>query len=447
MITKAERTEGVNIILVAAFDRFSRNEEAILTKKRLKSKGIYVVSATQQTDPDSAAGEFVEGMMMQISKFENDLRKSKCMAGMKECLERGYWFSKPPLGYDKRKENRQHIVTVNATGELLRQAFTWKAEGAADVEIVRRLKGMGLAIHKQRLSEIFHNPFYCGKIQHDLLGDKIVQGKQELLVSEELFNKVNGIHGNCGYTHAKETPMYPLKRHLICNDCGHFLTGYEVKAKQCDYYKCNTPGCRSNHNIAKIHTSYADLLTIYTIPQELIPVFKEVLKKVFKERNEGQDQLHKEFSKQVTEYANQIKDINVKYALGKISEEVHKDAIADLKEKKAIVEAELEKVKEKLSNLDKSVDATLQIACKIRDLWQSADFHVRQKLQWLVFPNGVYYVKGNDSYRTDNENSVFATFRKLSTTYKDTCTKKEPLLSDSYGLVAETGLEPATSGL
>lgn len=32
---------------------------------------------------------------------------------MVECLRNGNWYSKPPLGYDKLKVGREHVLTVN----------------------------------------------------------------------------------------------------------------------------------------------------------------------------------------------------------------------------------------------------------------------------------------------------------------------------------------------
>ena len=53
MIAEVARDKEINIILVYSFDRFSRaGYEAMMTKAYLKAKGIYVVSATQATDPD-----------------------------------------------------------------------------------------------------------------------------------------------------------------------------------------------------------------------------------------------------------------------------------------------------------------------------------------------------------------------------------------------------------
>jgi DNA invertase Pin-like site-specific DNA recombinase len=75
MIAEVARDKEINIILVYSFDRFSRTgTEAIMTKAYLKTKGIYVVSATQATDPDSAAGEFMENIIFLFNQFENSLR-------------------------------------------------------------------------------------------------------------------------------------------------------------------------------------------------------------------------------------------------------------------------------------------------------------------------------------------------------------------------------------
>ena len=37
---------------------------------------------------------------------------------------------------------------------------------------------------------------------------------------------------NAGYEHKEITEPFPLKRHIICSDCGGYLTGYTVKARR-----------------------------------------------------------------------------------------------------------------------------------------------------------------------------------------------------------------------
>lgn len=87
---------------------------------------------------------------------------------------------------------------------------------------------------------------------------------------------------NAGYEHKEITEPFPLKRHIICSDCGGYLTGYTVKARGRDYYKCNKKGCKSNHSTEKLHQKYINLLNEYNIPDELIPILTDVLRKVLK---------------------------------------------------------------------------------------------------------------------------------------------------------------------
>lgn len=239
MIKDVAKNPTVNMILCYTYDRFSRaGVEGIVTKQYLKQKGIYVTSVTQETDPDSVVGELMENIIFLFAQFDNNQRKMKCEAGMEDCLRAGNWYSRPPLGYDKRKEGKAHILKVNAVGELLRQAFQWKVEeDITDVQIVERLKGLGLSTNKDKISQVFHNPFYCGYIRHALLGSEVVKGNQEILISEAIYNKVNGIVTHRDYTHAKVTPDFPLKRHVVCSECGGFLTGYKASKRNTKYYK------------------------------------------------------------------------------------------------------------------------------------------------------------------------------------------------------------------
>ena len=437
MIAKVADDKEINIILVYSFDRFSRaGNEAIMTKAYLKSKGIYVVSATQATDPDSAAGEFMENIIFLFNQFENNLRRDKCVTGMTEYLRKGYWYSKPPLGYDKKKVGKEHILTVNDKGKILKKAFMWKAtEDVSDVEIVERLKRLGLQIDRKHLNKILHNPFYCGYIVHSLLGDEKVKGKQEVLIDEAIFNKVNGSHSP--YEHREVTEEFPLKRHLICSDCGGYLTGYTVKAKGRTYYKCNKIGCKSNHSTDKLHQKYIALLSEYRVPKELIPILSKVLKKVFSEFNTNKEEEHTKLLKRQTECHKKISSVKVRYGLGEIDEGVYKETTKHLYAELAVIEQGIEEASKNLSNLAAYIDETIALSCKLGTLWNEGDFTTRQKLQKLVFPSGVLFDKENDDYRTDNENKVFKIFRRFTETYrgeKEKATSNFHCLSPSVGM-------------
>ena len=298
---------------------------------------------------------------------------------MTDCLRKGNWFSKPPLGYNKVKVEKDHILTVNETGRILRNAFIWKAtEGIGDIEIVQRLKELGLSIDRKHLNKILHNPFYCGYIQHSLLGDEIIKGNQEILIDEATFNKVNGI-SNTGYEHKKITEPFPLKRHIICSDCGGYLTGYTVKARGKDYYKCNKKGCKSNHSTEKLHQKYINLLNEYNIPDEYIPILTDVLRKVFEEYNQNKGETKKVLLKRKTECENQINAVKVRLGLGEINSEIYTATMGELNSRLAEVKRGLEDAGKNLSNMMKYINQTIEMSCKLGSLWNDSNFVDRQK--------------------------------------------------------------------
>ena len=356
---------------------------------------------------------------------------------MVECLRNGNWYSKPPLGYDKLKVGREHVLTVNEKGKILRNAFVWKAtEGIGDIEIVQRLKGLGLVIDRKHLNKILHNPFYCGFIQHSLLGDEVIKGNQEILIDEATFNKVNGI-SNAGYEHKEITEPFPLKRHIICSDCGGYLTGYTVKARGRDYYKCNKKGCKSNHSTEKLHQKYINLLNGYNIPDEFIPILRDVLRKVFEEYNQNKGETKKVLLKRKTECENRIKAVKVRFGLGEINSEIYTATMSELNSRLAEIRRDLEDAGKNLSNMMNYINQTIEISCKLGSLWNDSDFSNRQKIQNLVYPSGIYFDKKNDDYRTENENEVFKIFRRFTAVCegeKEKATTDFARLSPSVGM-------------
>ena len=148
-------------IVVYSLDRFSRTgDNAIWLSRQLRDLGIQIVSVTQPIDTNNPAGVLQQNILFLFSQYDNDLRRQKTIAGMKEKLLQGVWPCGAPMGYDNITINGQKSVAINEKGKLLRKAFIWKAnEGVTMVEIIKRLETQGLKVSHQRMSEILENPF------------------------------------------------------------------------------------------------------------------------------------------------------------------------------------------------------------------------------------------------------------------------------------------------
>ncbi len=214
--------EAISYIIVYSLERFSRNDNSIWLSGQLRKFGVEIVSVTQPIDTSGPSGQMQQKMLFLFGEFDNQLRKQKCMAGIKEMLLRGDWPTLQPLGFDSIKVNGKRRISVNQKGKLLRQAFHWKAdEGLSNQAICARLAEKGLKLNHQRISEIFRNPFYCGMMVHNMLEGKAVIGNHEPLVSRELFLRVNGLldQNTHGYSIKEENEEIPLKRFIHCSDC------------------------------------------------------------------------------------------------------------------------------------------------------------------------------------------------------------------------------------
>ena len=219
----------------------------------------------------------------------------------------------------------------------------------------------------------------------------------EALIDEVIFNKVNGI-SNAGYEHKKITDDFPLKRHIICSECGGYLTGYTVKARGKNYYKCNTKGCKNNNSAEKIHAEYVALLNSYKIPQEWILALSDVFRKVFREHNDMKDEERRTLLKRRTECKQKIDKLKIRFGLDEISEDIYNASVRHLNTELAEIERSLESASQNLSNMEKFVDKAVLMCCQLGNLWIDGDFESRQELQKLVFPSGILLDKENGNY-------------------------------------------------
>ena len=455
MIGEVLNDPEYNQIIVFDYDRFSRNsEDGIVYKAKVRRCGINVKSVNQPIDSNNVLAEQIENILIIIAEIENAMRRHKCHDGMVKCINRGEWYSRPPLGYDSSKVDRHHVISVNEKGRILRNAFVWLSNEPeiSQYEILRRLKVLGLDLSKQRLSSILRNSFYCGRLEHKYLeledsDKKYIMGVQEPLISEALFDKVqeilDGNHAN--YEHQDETPKFPMKRFVFCAKDNHLMTGYTTKNN--DYYKCAVKGCKTNVKASELHGQYAELLNTFVLPETIIPLFKKVLVKKFGEKEAMNVEATDNYKKNLATLKTKLKNIKMRFAEGEIDKDVYDEASKEMTMRIHEVEKSLEEVGVKYSNLERYIDTSISIASQLGYYWLKQDFQLCQKIQKLTFPDGIMWDGERKIFRTENCNEYLAKIGFLRMSVADLENKKRDKSCDLSRLVAGGGLEPPTSGL
>ena len=110
-------------------------------------------------------------------------------------------------------------------------------------------------------------------------------------------------------------------------------------------------------------------------------------------------------------------------------------------------EAELKRCSVACSNLSEYTAKTLEIASALGSEWEKFNFGICQKIQKLVFPEGVLWDNENRVARTENMNPFFAKIALAVRSIRDLETTKKDNHNELSCLVAGEGLEPPASGL
>ncbi len=417
MIKAIKKNREATHIIISQADRFSRNAgQGISILNELVKNNITVVEAISGLDTSTPEGLMMMQVKICMSQWDNTNRTNKFQSGINHCFECGIFIGKSPVGYDKSGKSINTQYTINEKGLLIRKAFKWKLQGMCNFEIINKLETYGYHVSKQTLHKILTNPFYAGKIVHKRLHYKIVDGKHPAIISYEEFLRVQKIlSGKTGvYQHQKETPQYPLKHYVRCSIDNTPFTGYTKKGIV--YYKCNKTGCKTNVSAKSMHKKYSEILDTFQIPTNMIDLVKQVISnKIGEDDMETKEELTL-LKKNKTEIENRIKNIKLRFAEGTIEEDIYQIGIQDNQNKLDNILLEIDKANSKLSNSQKDVDDILVICCSLGSLWKETSLQTCQKLQNLIFPNGILWDKKIGNYRTIEINQALELIVNISNT-------------------------------
>ncbi len=440
--------EKISFILVYSLDRFSRTgDSAIYIASGLKKTGVNIMAVTQPIDTNSHAGALQQNIQFIFSKYDNDLRRQKTIDGMREKLLRGEWIGHAPTGYSFIKGVKKQTIVINEKGELIKQAFVWRADRMTYAQIVDKLKHLGLNLPMQTCTDIFRNPFYCGFIAHNLLNGEVVRGKHPALIDEALFLRANEANHTDSYKISKANDNLPLKVFVKDADSGAPFTGYLVKKKGLYYYKVNKVGIKINRSIHIMHSKFKELLSNYTIDSTHIEPLEIQLRCTWENLTETNTSEKKALSLKLNGVEEEFYNIRKRHAIGTISLDVYEQFSQEIKENREAILKQLAILDEELSNPKELIHFICKLASNLAPIWEFGDYYQKQVFQNTMFPKGLVYDSKIEHYRTPIVNEVINYIADLSGNLKEHGNHVPYFFAVKYGSVPGVGIEPTISCL
>jgi len=452
-------------ILIYKMSRFSRTGgAAIAIAELLYTLGVHLIEVTSGRSTLTETGKIDIYLSLLEARKENINKLEQTVPGMKKHLEKGNWLGSTPMGYDQygprvkdyTKVRPEQKIVLNNEGKILQKAWQWKLQGMGDVEISIKLQSLGLKINPKKLSPMWRNPFFCGICRNKMLGGDVVEGNWEKMVSREDFlilnDRLDGKREK--YKIENANSARPLNGHIYCSECGSKMVGYEVKKKKLHYYKCLKCSTVSiNANTTKkarkegANDLFLKLLSSYELKELLKGPFKEQLELTFDAVNSEQIEDAKILNEQLAIKQEELKKLNRNYAINGLDVNIYNEIKAELDNKINDIKAMLQGCSVNTSNLKKYIDTSIDVVQNISKYWHYGDIDIKQKIQKLVFPEGLSIDVKNRAYLTNNVNSVFSLINGLSSVSD----KKEKELvqknPEKFLVVAGTRVELVTSGL
>ena len=256
----------IGAVVVYHTNRFARDARDHLNVTfTLGGSGIRLHSVQERLE-DTPAGRFIQTMLAGANQLDNEQRADRCKAGMRAAVEKGRWPFPAPLGFHNARNDRSEATLVHDPkhAPLIEEAFRLYATGLhSKQDVLNKVTSMGLRTAEgakltlHDFSKMLRRPIYAGWIVVEKWGLR-VQGNFELIVSQELFDRVQLVaddrRPNRPKRHVRDRADLPLRGALRCGSCGHTMTGYFATGRlggKFGYYGCHNKQCGNRVTVPK----------------------------------------------------------------------------------------------------------------------------------------------------------------------------------------------------
>lgn len=459
-IKRMRGSKDGRFLFFTKWDRFSRNtSEAYQMISNLNKLNITPQAIEQPLDLRVPENKLLLAIYLSTPEVENDRRALNVTYGMRRAIKEGRLMGIAPYGYINRskEDGKKYVAVKEPEATNMIWAFKQVAKGHLPTAVVLKQMNMreGRKLTKNSFIEALRNVAYIGKIFLKAYNDeeeRIVEGKHEALISEELFMKVQNI------LHRKSNKdiflpagriinedRYPLRGLLLCPICNKNLTASSAKgrSKHYYYYHC-TISCGFRHNSEIINDLFIEELAKFSFANGAEKILKTILLQNFSLASNGLKDERKILQNKLTSIEQRIDKARDMYVEDKLDEE-------DFRRIKLKYKNEIDDLTFKLNSLkspneDNSIEdkmnQALNAITNISDRYKNANTIDKRAIVGLIYPEKIVF--DGENFQTTKVNSFINNIFLIKKELGHKKNRQRSELSSNVGLVTSTGFKPVT---
>ncbi len=471
----SKHAKKIDHVLVFKLNRASRDLESYITtvKAVLAGKGITIRSATEPID-DSPIGRWLESMIILNGQLDNEIKGSATTENMKSLALQGWWQHGSILGYEKHTllndlGKERPTMKPDAMAPKVTQVLVRFSEGDINpMQLMRYAKDLGLKtkgytirkgekagtrvppkpLGKSGIYALLRRPEYAGYVHDKFTDGKLVEGKHEALISPELYEHNQKLLRRkqvkkSGYT--KHNEAYPLKDTLLCVGChkpmyasAPLSGGGKSHSPRYHCYRASCKGVKVRSiSLLEAHDVYDELLSRIQPSEGFLRGYKEILiRQAARENNRLNDQVRAK-RHELDDLANK-RLAALQDSVGASDKRKHElgEVVDSYDLQKITLNNELDNLLDMQTVQEAKIEYAIRHMHDLAKQWRDADYHLRQRFQSMVFPEGV----------TLNIKTMQFGTEQISPLYRYINTKEDLPELEKSSLVISSGIEPELPG-
>jgi site-specific DNA recombinase len=439
-----EKNKDVQFLIVAKYDRFSRNTAEGLHKIELLEKkyGIIIISVFEQMFIDYNSPFFFKQRADILVNAEFELRviRDRTRFGIHQAKQSGRYVHKAPFGYVNRQdESKKPIIEISEPqAAIVRNIFNQYVQGVSLSEIGKEARGLGFTLKgRSAVFRVLSNCVYAGMIYVAPYRDepaKHVKALHPPIIDQHTWTEAQYKLGNIKQPKNIMNEEVPLRGVLKCH-CGACLTAGRSKGKLRHYwyYKCSQHP-KENLSAGRLHKQFNEILDGLSLTPDHIDYLLEAAQREMKTQMSERTDTLKAKKKELEEAKTTLDNLEQKYIEDRVNEQTYSKWFP-------VYHRTVTNLKAQVNNLQGSTDDKYKVLesnlYRLKDMkWLFSNATLLQKHLFIkmVFNSGLYYSAG--VYRTPEILPIFDV-KPL------TANENSPLIIDQEAV--KIGLNPVSS--